>query len=129
MRVLVCGSRHFTDHVFANRELLKYVDVCDDVIIHGGARGADTLAGIFGKMFGLEVICFPAKWDEHGKAAGPIRNKQMLDEGKPDLVIAFLAPNSRGTKNMIEQAEKAGVPVKIVEIKDDPHRASQGQER
>lgn len=116
MRVLVCGSRDCTDHVFVNRNLIDLGIRHCDFIIHGGARGVDTLAGLFAKFFGMNVQSYPAKWGEHGKAAGPIRNKQMLDEGKPDLVIAFLAPGSRGTKNMIDQATKAGVPVKVINI-------------
>jgi UDP-N-acetylmuramoylalanine-D-glutamate ligase len=57
----------------------------------------------------IPVETYEADWDTHGKAAGPIRNKRMLDEGKPDLVVAF--PGGRGTANMISQARKAGVEV------------------
>ena len=100
--------------------LFKYFDVDDTVtLIHGDAKGADrmseqVLTGYF--RGGFEVERYPANWEKYGKAAGHIRNKQMLDEGKPDLVIAFLAKDSRGTKNMIEQATKAGIPAKIVGI-------------
>src|SRR6186713_1671523 len=113
MRILVCGSRHFDDLKVLHRELLDVVknNEAPFVFIEGGAKGADFLARCWAKFEGYEFEEYPANWKEHGKKAGPIRNKQMLDEGKPDLVIAFLAPNSRGTKNMIEQAEKAGVPV------------------
>ena len=92
-----------------------------DTLIHGCAKGADLLAEQAWANLKIEgyVERFPADWVKHGKAAGPIRNKQMLDEGKPDLVIAFLAKDSRGTKNMIEQAEKAGVDVKIVDISEE----------
>ena len=120
MRVLVCGSRYFNDLLFMKQTLQRMFDVDDTVtLIHGDADGADRLSeqaltGYF--RGGFEVKRFPADWNKHGKAAGPIRNKQMLDEGKPDMVIAFLAPNSRGTKNMIEQAEKAGIPVKVINI-------------
>lgn len=86
------------------------------VIIEGGANGADFLGKVWAKWMLVPVEEFPADWNKHGKAAGPIRNKQMLDEGKPDLVIAFLAKDSRGTKNMIDQATKAGIPVKVVNI-------------
>src|SRR6266576_655260 len=114
MRVLVCGSRHLQDY-----ELLK--ETLDGYrlteIIHGKARGADTLAGDYGRSNNIEVREFPAEWDKYGRGAGPIRNSQMLKEGKPDLVIAFLAPDSRGTQNMIDQARKAGVEVKMVEIR------------
>lgn len=129
MRVLVCGSRHFTDEVAVARHLTmaaygddpiepgSWLSIPRDlVIVEGGTKGADTLAKEWAIKHNIPFEEYPADWNKHGKAAGPIRNKQMLDEGKPDLVIAFLVPNSKGTKNMIEQAEKAGVPVKIINI-------------
>jgi hypothetical protein len=82
---------------------------CDDVIIHGAAPGADTLAGQWAADKGIPVEAFPADWEKHGRAAGPIRNKQMLDDGKPDLVVAF--PGGWGTANMCKQAREAGVRV------------------
>ena len=113
MRVLVCGSRHFN-----NRALLSSTlnGISISVLIHGAARGADTMAERYAEDRGIPVEAFPADWVTFGKGAGPIRNRQMLVEGKPDLVVAFLAPNSRGTQNMIDQATKAGVPVKVIDI-------------
>jgi len=113
MRVLVCGSRHFTDYELL-KETLDAYEI--STLIEGEARGADTLARTYAERRGVDVLPFPARWSEHGKAAGPIRNTQMLKEGIPELVIAFRGPNSRGTQNMIDQAVKAGVEVKIVEI-------------
>ncbi len=113
MRVLVCGSRHFNDY-----ELLSSVlsEISISVLIHGAARGADTLAGRFAEERGIPVESFPADWNAFGKAAGPIRNGQMLRDGQPELVVAFRHSSSRGTQNMIDQATKAGVPVKIIDI-------------
>lgn len=116
MRVIICGSRTWTDE-----RLLK--QVIDDLrekdslvqIIHGGARGADRLAGDYAKRCSLEVSEYVAQWGLYGKAAGPIRNKQMLDEGTPDLVIGFLdrpLRESVGTRNMLEQAARRGVPLR-----------------
>lgn len=94
-----------------------------DVLIHGVAKGADQLSEVImnyppfnnlGTMVSVER--YPADWNKHGKAAGQIRNKQMLEEGKPDLVIAFLAKDSRGTANMVEQARRANVEVKVINI-------------
>jgi hypothetical protein len=89
------------------------------LLIHGGATGADTLAGYaaetldvsFGATWG--VVKYRADWKKHGKAAGFKRNQQMLDEGKPDLVIAF--PGGKGTADMVRRAEAAGVRVERVE--------------
>jgi len=77
------------------------------MIISGCARGADTLGIEWAEAKGVEVARFPADWKTHGRAAGPIRNQQMLEEGKPDLVVAF--PGARGTADMIRRARAAGV--------------------
>jgi hypothetical protein len=111
MRVLICGCRKFAD--FA--AIQKVIDGLNDgdIVIHGCARGADSIAGYLAKKRGLTVLEFPADWNKHGKAAGPIRNKQMLVEGKPNKVFAFYTDKSisRGTKNMVKQARKAGLRV------------------
>lgn len=113
MRVLVCGDRRFDDWSLLCQVLGRFGI---DEIIEGGATGADFLARVWAKYLGVPFREFPANWKLYGKAAGPIRNKQMLDEGKPDLAIAFLAPGSRGTKDMIEQARKAGVEVEVIDV-------------
>ncbi len=108
-RVLVCGGRDYHDATTMEQVLSSFLEQ-GDCVIHGGARGADALAGdIAGRVLGYPVHVFPADWHQYGKAAGPIRNKQMLDEGKPTLVLAF--PGGRGTQNMIDQARTAGISV------------------
>jgi YspA, cpYpsA-related SLOG family len=118
MRVLVCGGRHYDDRKKMDR-VLRFIDTHKGPIktlIHGAARGADSLAAAWAKDTGLdefgEVLAFPADWNKHGVAAGPIRNLEMLLDGKPDLVVAF--PGGNGTKNMIHLARKYGVPVQII---------------
>lgn len=113
MRVLVCGSRHFNDYELLERTLDDY-PITD--IIEGEARGADRLSRKYAEERNIPVRAFPADWNKYGKGAGPIRNRQMLVEGTPDFVIAFRGPNSRGTQNMIDQARKAGVETRVVEI-------------
>lgn len=115
MRVLVCGSREFDSWPRMANELSNLIRK-PSVIIHGDAAGADRLAGLWARRNDVKEEAYPADWDKHGKAAGPIRNKQMLDEGKPDYIIAFLSQNSKGTKNMIDQAKKARVPCIIHNI-------------
>lgn len=117
MRVLVSGDRNFTDTelLYSVLDDLAKVEVID-VIIEGDARGADRMAGYWARKNRVDLLLFPADWNTFGKSAGYIRNKQMLVEGKPDLVIAFLAPDSKGTKNMIEQAREAGVEVRIINV-------------
>jgi hypothetical protein len=113
VRVLVCGSRHFNDYELLQRTL---DEIRISVLIHGAARGADRMAGQYATSRGIPVEEFPADWNTYGKAAGPIRNSQMLKEGKPVLVVAFRHSASRGTQNMIDQATKAGVPVRIIDL-------------
>lgn len=113
MRVLVCGGRDFENFTAVDNRLEK-LDREGLVIIHGDAKGADTLAGDWAHMNYISCWKFPANWPKYPKAAGPIRNKQMLDEGKPDLVIAF--PGSKGTAHMIKIAKEAGIPVEMIEI-------------
>ena len=111
MRVLVCGGRDFT----AKQWMFQQLNACNhergpfSVVIHGGARGADTLAGEWADAHGFPVRVYRADWKLNGKAAGPIRNKIMLDHGKPDLVIAF--HGGRGTDDMIKRARAAGIDV------------------
>ena len=114
-RILVCGGRDFDDFEVVYVALAPFIRSGVTTIIHGGARGADDLAGQFAALWSLAVEVYPADWDTHGRAAGPIRNKQMLEEGKPDLVIAF--PGGKGTANMIGQAKEAGIPVREIEAK------------
>ena len=118
MRVLVCGGRDFRNYGMVIRAL-DALPERPTVIIHGCARGADTLGETWAIGRDIPTLRFPAHWDDHGPAAGPIRNKRMLDEGKPDLVIAF--PGGKGTANMVSQARAAGV--KVIEI--TPSRESQ----
>jgi len=83
-----------------------------ECVIQGEARGADHLAALWALRSKIPLVCYPAEWSKHGKKAGPIRNKQMLEDGKPTIVVAF--PGGRGTANMVKQAKAAGV--RVVEI-------------
>ena len=113
MRVLVCGGRDFTDYVLVVETIMDiHIDSAITCIIHGAARGADTEAENAARHIGIPTEVYPADWDKYKKAAGPIRNAQMITEGKPDLVIAF--PGGKGTANMIKQAKDAGIPVKEI---------------
>ena len=130
MRVLCCGDREWFSYEIIRRELEKLPK--DTEIIQGCADGADKMSANIAKSLGLKLISasdnndinnpgFPANWDKYRKlgyvkADGPIRNTQMLDEGKPDLVLAFHTniEKSKGTKNMIEQSKKRGIKVVLI---------------
>ena len=108
--VLVCGGRDYSDRdrVYATLDHLHETRAVSE-IIYGCAPGADTLARDWARRTGRESTGFPADWKRLGKAAGPIRNTRMIEEGKPDLVIAF--PGGKGTANMVAQARAAGIEV------------------
>lgn len=110
LRVLVCGSRTWTDETPIRRALALLAP--GSVVIHGGAQGADTIADRVARSLGLEVQVFPvssAEWRKMGPRAGPLRNARMLREGQPDWVYAF-SLGTRGTRDMVAQAQAAGIP-------------------
>lgn len=115
MRVLVCGGRGYRDVKRVHRVLDDlHFKTPISALIHGAAVGADEIAETWALSRQIDYCGFPAKWDKYGSAAGPIRNALMIEDGKPDLVIAF--PGGRGTANMVRQAQEAGVEVRHVEI-------------
>lgn len=116
LRVLVCGSRDFADRFHMREALAALPRDLAITIIHGGARGADALADKAARELGFAVEEYQADWHKHGRAAGPLRNQRMLDEGKPDRVIAFPLPGSIGTWDMVRRARKAGIAVDVIEV-------------
>lgn len=108
MRVLVCGGREFDDAQFLFDVLNSIKGI--QKIVHGGAYGADQLAGRWAVANNIPVEVFPADWRQYGKRAGYLRNVQMA-ESKPDLVIAFRG--GKGTEMMVKIAKEKDIPVKV----------------
>lgn len=115
-RVLVCGGRYYNNKEKMFSVLNRVLQICNTngktlIIIHGAAPGADRLCGLWADTHLPidNVRAFPADWDRYRKAAGPIRNQQMLVEGKPHVIIAF--KGGTGTANMTSIGKKANVPV------------------
>jgi hypothetical protein len=108
--VLVCGGRAFRDGDTV-ADALSAVHFRRRIrrVVTGGARGADELAASWALGARVGVARHPADWQAHGRAAGPIRNGEMLRAESPDLVIAF--PGGRGTADMVRQARAAGIDV------------------
>lgn len=111
MVVLVCGSRDWPFPGIIEEELEKLPK--KTIIMHGKARGADKMADEIAKRLGFKVKAYPADWKRYGKAAGIIRNNEMLDE-EPDKVLAFQLDESRGTQHTINEARKRGIKVKVI---------------
>jgi hypothetical protein len=128
-RVLVCGGRRFDDVSQLTRTLnAGHTRSPIGVLIHGGARGADRLAGAWAEARGIPVEVFPVlpdDWERLGLRAGPLRNARMLDEGRPDIVVAF--PGGAGTADMIAQATARGFNVRRVAV--SPYRRRQHQSK
>lgn len=117
MRVLVCGSREWSDRAVLRDCLDRVAAVLRvDTVIEGEARGADTMAREWALDHGIAVAKFPADWARLGKSAGVERNERMLRDGEPDLVIAFPFGESRGTWHMVRAAWRAGVRVLVMPV-------------
>jgi hypothetical protein len=109
MRVLVFGGRKFLYGDAVDRVLDGLQGSLGiSTIIHGGACGADSLAGSWAVLRKIPQVVFPARWDDFGKAAGILRNQQMLEQGLPEYAIAF--PGGTGTADMLARVRAAGVP-------------------
>lgn len=121
-RVIISGDRNWSNHDLENKIewLLKQMPKNTNgkwtvLIIHGGCRGVDMTADKIARKLGFSIVSAPANWKKYGKAAGPIRNKEMLDMGA-NAVYAFHQNigNSKGTKDMIDQAKTRGIPVFLI---------------
>ncbi len=121
MRVLITGSRTWTNVVVIRRALRQVEEENPNetgfIAVHGDARGADGLVDFVASQFGWLIERHLADWDAHGKAAGPIRNQQMVDLGA-DLCLAFIRNNSRGATQCAAAAEEAGIPVRVFDNVD-----------
>lgn len=115
-RILITGSRNWTNRSVIDRALRnawqQLGERKDAVLVHGAARGADSLAAWIWASKGFPVEAHPAKWDDFGKRAGYIRNKTMVDLGA-DVCLAFPLGESRGTRNCMDLARKAGIEVRV----------------
>ncbi len=126
MKVLCCGDRNWNNINIIMEHLMKFP--ADTIIIEGEARGADTISRMAAEFLGFKVQKFPADWEKYKSLAingrknpaGPIRNRQMLDE-KPDLVLAFHNDigNSKGTKDCITEAKKRGIEVRLIKEEEN----------
>ncbi|MDA7915275.1 DUF2493 domain-containing protein [bacterium] len=114
-RILVCGGRDYENRERLFGVLDKALSAATltertFVLIHGNARGADKLSHEWATARQVDdVRVYKADWKTHGKGAGPIRNRLMLTDGQPHVIVAF--PGGNGTADMIRQGKKAGVPV------------------
>ncbi len=108
--LLVCGGRHFDSAERAFAVLNRTAERVEITAVrHGGARGADSLAGLWATEHGYPEQVYPADWARLGAGAGPIRNQAMIDAGGVVAVVAL--PGGPGTADMVRRARAAGLPV------------------
>ena len=111
MKVIIAGTRDYTDY----NELVDTVKrTCWTIteVVSGGAKGADALGEQYAKTYNIPLTVFKADWNKHGKAAGPIRNREMAKYA--DGLIAFWDGVSKGTGNMITEATNAGIKTHVL---------------
>lgn len=115
MRVVITGSRSWSDFSVVAEKLGELCQ--DDIVAHGAcSSGADRIAHCLLRWRGIQEIQYPADWATHGRAAGPMRNSEMLKDFKPDVVWAFMINGGTpGTKDCVRKAEAMGIPVEIFE--------------
>lgn len=116
MRLLVCGSRDWTDDI-AVEAVIKYFE--PTVICQGEARGADLIAKSIAIKLGIDFVGYKADWKTYGKGAGPVRNTRMLKQFRPDVVVAFKDGFQRslkygGTEHMCKISLEASKSVFLV---------------
>ena len=113
MKVAIIGSRTFNDYDKLVNFMTQFINWTQiSLIVSGGAKGADALAEKYADAFGIEKLIFPADWEKYGKSAGMRRNQQIVNNA--ELVVACWDLSSKGTKDSINKALKAGKPVMIV---------------
>ena len=116
-RIIVAGSRSFTDYEKGSEELIGLISryqKADIEIVCGEARGADRIGKRFAQEYGIEVKSFPARWELFGHRAGMLRNHRMAAYATE--LIVFWDGESHGTKNMIECASEFSLPTTIIRI-------------
>lgn len=110
MKIIVTGGRDFVDKDYVFKILSQIHSITPITeLVHGGAPGADSLAGQWAIANQIPCTVFKADWKQFGGEAGPKRNRQMAEYGA-DCVIAF--PGGRGTADMIRKATKANINVR-----------------
>lgn len=111
MKIAIVGGRDFEDYkllkTYVNNAGLKITH-----IVSGGARGADSLGKKFAQEHGYKMIEFLPDWDKHKKAAGYIRNQQIIESA--DWVFAFWDNMSKGTKHSIDISRRLRKPLEII---------------
>lgn len=119
MRVLFSGNRKFDDDrvviAMLDRLVARAGGPPHVTVVHGGSGSLDWMVDVLARHIGMKVEIHRADWQRHGRAAGPIRNQEMVDLGA-DLLVAYPLPEGRGTQDCIERGVKAGIPTLVYDV-------------
>lgn len=114
------GGRTFSDQIMFDDVMVRLVGMFGypAKVVHGNAAGLDKMAQAWANRMAIDCVAVLAEWDKYGKAAGPVRNEDMLIKHKPKRLIAF--PGGRGTADMVRRAKNRRGEIEVVEIKTEP---------
>lgn len=131
VRIIIAGTRSFDNYALLRKtmcSLFGQVPPSQMEIVSGHCpTGADSLGELFARRNNIRLTLFPADWAKYGKAAGPIRNRQMAEYAASDgYCVIFWDGKSRGSRNMAAEAKNAGLKTKIVMYKEDHNCKEQG---
>lgn len=112
MKTIIAGSRDIIDFELVKQAVTESGFEITEVV-SGGARGVDRLGERWGVENNVPIKQFIPDWDANPKTAGFIRNGEMAEYGEALIAVTN---GSRGTANMISQAEKKGLKVFVKEI-------------
>ena len=112
-RVIIAGSRSFEDYDMLVRTMdMVLRNITDEIqVVCGMAAGADTLGERYAKERRYQIAYFPADWKKYGRAAGFNRNVEMAKHA--DALVAFWDGKSKGTKHMLDIAQRYGLRVRL----------------
>ena len=121
VRIIICGGRHFNDYerleAVMNEIVEEYnLSLKDIEIVNGHCEGADRLGELWASKHGAECTVFPAEWGKYGRAAGPVRNTNMVEyvaQSKQPIVVAFVNERTKGTWDTVRKAKKKEFKVVI----------------
>jgi hypothetical protein len=118
MKIAIVGSRSFNDYDLLKESILSKVRIEEiDMMVSGGADGADSLGELFAKLNNIPTKIYRPNWNKYGKKAGIIRNEYIIEYS--DIIFAFWDGESKGTKNSIDIAQRKGKELNIIVFTND----------
>jgi hypothetical protein len=115
MKLILAGGRDYEDYSEFKRRVISIIELnkWENIeVVSGCADGTDKMGERLAGQCIWPIAKFPADWKTYGKSAGPMRNREMANHA--DALIAFWDGKSKGTKNMIEEANRRNLIVHVL---------------